>query len=42
MMDVCVPYTRKHEKRTPTMVGYDITELERWGVSQAEHDAVEG
>lgn len=33
---------RKHEGRTPTIVGYDLSELEHWGVSQAERDALEG
>ncbi len=35
-------FCRKHEGRTPTIVGYDLSELEHWGVSQAERDALEG
>ncbi|EIE25400.1 hypothetical protein COCSUDRAFT_46702 [Coccomyxa subellipsoidea C-169] len=35
-------FCKKHEGRTPTIVGYDLSELEHWGVSQAERDALEG
>ncbi|CAL8460642.1 g172 [Coccomyxa elongata] len=35
-------FCKKHEGRTPTIVGYEVSELENWGVSQAERDAVEG